>query len=292
MRVIVHIALAITGLLATIRSGAQGIPPAEPERVRGIEGRVALYASTNANREAAAWFPADTVFIVSGTLKEDVWVPVEAPEGLNVWLYRDLVRSGCVVSDKSLVRAGPGLTYPYIATLNQGDTVETRGSYGDWLKIKPPPGLRFWVLRDQVEALAMASSETGTSENADGHAKESAILAFTNILATPPAAEENPTAAVPPPELGSFTLEARSDQGRRITLTGVLDWGTVGAVQTPFCIVARDANGDSLPTCHLLAAESAYSSHIGETVTVEGTAWYVRNAELPLVIPTRIRTGN
>lgn len=290
MRAFKHIIGMFAVLLATVCAHAQTDPQAGPDRVRGIEGRVAIYASTNAPREVLAWLPPDTVLTVYGALKEDVWVPVEAPAALNAWIYRDLVRGGCVAADKSRVRAGPDLTYPSVATLDKGDPVEIRGSYGDWLKIKPPAGLNFWVLRDQVEALASSATENDADSDPGRAAEGSAILAFTNILAE---AQAGPAAqaVTPPPELVGFTLEDKPGQGRRATFTGVLDWGTVGSVQTPFCIIAKQADGDLLPACHLLAPEQTYSSHVGETITVEGTAWQVRNTELPVVIPLSIRIG-
>ena len=291
-----YIGIVMSALFACFCGQAAPDVPAEPDRVRGIEGRVPVYASTNANREAVAWLPADTLFTVRGPLNDvDAWVPVDAPDNVFVWIYRDLVRDGRVVADKSRVRAGAALTYPHVASLDRGERVEVRGSFGDWLKIKPPPGLNFWVLRDHVEPLAESSGEAPAAEEPalealSPPAGESAILAFTNLLeaAVVQPSTSTPSPA-PPPELGGYVLEESPDQGKRVVVEGTLDWGGVGSVRAPFCLVAKQPDGDMLPVCHLLAPELTYGPHIGAALRVEGTRWRVKGSTLPVVLPSSMR---
>jgi hypothetical protein len=251
-------------------------------RVRVIEGRVAIFASTNAVREAVAWQPSGTELVVRGELSDEAWVCVDPPENVNVWVYRELVKDGRVLADKSRVRSGAGLAFRPVGSLSKGDRVEVRGTYGDWLKVKPPPDVRFWVLRDQVEPLASAAPE-GTETNLMDEGISGSV---TNgpVASVPPA----PTAAVPP-ELSGFVLDRTQEQGAQIILSGTLDWGTVGVVAAPFCLVARTADGDTVPVCHLMAPMLTYSPLIGATVEVEGTSWRVKGAEWPVVIPSAVR---
>lgn len=266
-------------------------------RVRGIEGRVAVYATTNRLREAVAWLPSGAEFSVRGDLSdEDVWVRIEPPESVSVWVYRELVREGVVQADKVRVRAGAGLNGRPVGTLNKGDRVEVRGTYGDWLRIKPPPGSDFWVLRDQVEQLAVMPSEgagdaTGVSPGAaaglQGVATNGALASLaggvTNAAAMPLLAVR------PPPELSGYALVSAPGQGQRVSLTGLLDWGTVGAVEAPFCLIEQTAEGETRPVCHLLARTTEAKPLVGAAVTVEGTRWLVKGSELPVIVAESVR---
>lgn len=77
-----------------------------------------------------------------------------------------------------------------------------------------------------------------------------------------------------------------------VILSGILDWGAVGAVTAPFCLVARQSDGDTAPVCHLIASTQTYSPHVGSLVVVEGTHWRVKGSDLPVVIPTTLRVQN
>ena len=277
---------------------------AEPLRVRGIEGRVAVYALTNTPRDVVTWLPADTVFTVKGALTDHPWVCVLPPEAVSVWIYRELVRDGFVVADDSQIRAGAGMSFRPIASVDSGERVAVRGVYGDWLKIEPPAGILFWVLRDQVEPLA-----TGAASNEIAPPITDVFTcmleALTNEATTfgtssPPVTEAvscrletpaTPVQVAPPPELAGYVLDQIQGQGERVVLKGTLDWAGLSSVSAPFSLVARQTDGDSVPVCLLLAPEITYGPHVGSSVTVEGTRWFVKGSVLPLVIPLGLHVG-
>lgn len=298
--------LRVAGLLAARAAGeALAEDESEPSSVRGIDGRVAVYAVTNTPREAVAWLSSDTVLTLPDGLSDDPWLRIEPPEAVSVWIYRELVRDGQVLADKSQVRAGAGMAYRPVASLDRGTRVEVRGIYGDWLKIKPPPDVGFWVLRDQVEPLA--ELPTGEAAEASGSdlltgilvalTNETSSLTFTNsapAMTAPQPAAPLPAALpakarVQPPELAGYVLEETEGQGEHVLLKGTLDWGGIGAVSAPFSLVARQPDGDTEPVCHLLVPELTYGPRIGASVTVEGTRWRVRGSRLPFVIPHTVR---
>ncbi len=270
--------------------------------VRGIQGRLALYAATNPPLEAVAWLPAETVLAVVGGLSDAPWMPVEAPDTVALWIYRDLVRDGEVLADKSLVRAGAGMTFRPLATLARGTPLQVRGMYGDWLKIAPPPGVTFWVLRDQVEPLAEWPPDSTAPQT-----PPDLYSALLDDLTRPPAQQPEPDAppeartpeieppavtprsVARPPELTGFLLDETVAQGERVTLRGTLDWGGMDPVSAPFCLVTRESDGDAAALCNLLAPEITYGPHIGAEATVEGTRWFVKGARLPFVIPLTVR---
>jgi len=270
--------------------------------VRGIQGRLALYAATNPPLEAVAWLPAETVLVVVGELTDAPWTPVEAPDTVALWIYRDLVRDGEVLADKSLVRAGAGMTFRPLASLARGTPVQVRGMYGDWLKIAPPSGMTFWVLRDQIEPLAEWPPDSTAPQT-----PPDLYSALIDALTRPPAQQPEPDAppdahppeieppaappraVVRPPELTGFLLDETVAQGERVTLRGTLDWGGMDPVSAPFCLVTRESDGDAVALCNLLAPELTYGPHIGAEATVEGTRWFVKGARLPFVIPLTVR---
>ncbi len=275
-------------LIASLVAVSAMAEEAEPCRVRVIEGRAAVFASTNAVREALAWLPSGTEFVVRGELTDGAWVCVEPPDHVSVWIYRELVRDGVVLADKSRLRSGAGLTFRPVGSLNKGDRVEVRGSYGDWLRIKPPPEVCFWMLRDQVEPLAAMQPEGAdtnlTAEVGVVSVTNAPVFAASNVVvrAEPVAVLTRPV----PAELRGYVLDNTQEQGVPVMLSGILDWGTVGAVAAPFCLVARQADGDTAPVCHLMAPALTYSPHVGSTVSVEGTRWRVKGSDLPVVIPS------
>ena len=264
--------------------------------VRGVEGRVAVYASTNAVREAVVWMPSGTEFAVKGELADEneaVWIRIEPPPNTCVWVYRDLVRSGVVQANKVRVRAGAGLNFHAVGVLNKGDRVDVRGTYGDWIKIKPPDGIDFWVLRDQVEPLASLPPEGVAADTNAVMETEAFAAAESNIVPAWVAATNlplPPAAVRPPPgEIAGFQLLDAPDQGERVLLTGVLDWGVVGVVNVPFSLTVQQADGDMRPVCHLIASASVANPLVGTTVSVAGTRWRVQGSDLPLVVVESLR---
>jgi len=271
----------------------------ETNIVRGIEGRLPVYATTNAVREAVVWMPSGSELTVRGELADEaVWVRVEPPAGAVVWVYRDLVRNSVVQANKVRVRAGAGLAFHVVGVLNKGDRVEVRGSYGDWVKISPPPEIAFWVLRDQVEPLAVQPAEGVAATNAVQDIGMMIVTELSNSVSSEafasvgaPATNDAPIPLfhAPPAEIAGFPLREGVQQGERVVLTGVLDWGVVGEVNAPFSLTVRQADGDMRPVCHILVPSTLANPLVGSTVSVVGTRWFLRNSGLPVVAAESVR---
>jgi len=277
-------------------AAAHGETPAT--RVRVIEGRVAIYASTNEAREAVGWVPAGTELAVCGELTDEgTWVRVEPPESVSVWIYRELVRDGVVTANKSRVRTGAGLNFRAIATLNRGERVEVRGSYGDWLRIRPPENLAVWVLRDQVEPLAEMPpeglpEEEGTAPPAADSADPAVATPGPTNVPDRALAPVAPASNVPvPAALMGAALEDVPGQGLRALMTGILDWGGVGGFAAPFCLVAPQTDGGSQPVCHLVVPLALGAPLVGAPVVVEGTRWRLKGVEIPVIVVETLREG-
>ena len=132
----------------------------------------------------------------------------------------------------------------------------------------------------------VGANEAGTWTDA-GPAGATVAGVETNQVAVPSRATRPP-----PPELAGYALSDAPDQGMRVILTGLLDWGTVGAVAAPFCLIARQPDGETRPVCQVLAPAAAVNPLVGDTVVVEGTRWCVKGAELPVVIADTVRAAD
>lgn len=273
-----------------------------PAIVRGIDGRLAVYAFSNTSSEVVAWLSANTTLKVKGALTDNQWLCVEPTDSMNVWVYRELIRDNRIHADKSQIRAGIGMNSRPVARLNKGMSVEVRGTYGEWLKIKPPDGVVFWVLREQVEPVAdnfqldveeypfpntgLVSVDQITRGTLD---LDTAALRDTNALTIKVTGE---TCAPPTPVLRGLAADDMAVvQGRSATFTGLLDWGSVGMSAFPYCITRIKENGESTPICHLSGSVEISDDLIGTTVTVEGTCWFTKESPLPVLVPHVISSG-
>lgn len=84
------------------------------------------------------------------------WVEVAAPEQASLWVTKSFVQqpANTIGANRVNVRAGPGINYNVVCTLELGATVEPRGEeIAEWLKIAPPAAARLWISRDYVEIL-------------------------------------------------------------------------------------------------------------------------------------------
>ena len=84
------------------------------------------------------------------------WVEVAAPEQASLWVTKSFVQqpANTIGANRVNVRAGPGINYNVVCTLELGATVEPRGEeVAEWLKIAPPAAARLWISRDYVEIL-------------------------------------------------------------------------------------------------------------------------------------------
>lgn len=92
----------------------------------------------------------------------DEWVEVAAPEQASLWVTKSFVQmpANTIGANRVNVRAGPGINYNVVCTLELGEKVEPRGEeVAEWFKIAPPAAARLWISRDYVEIVPAASPE-------------------------------------------------------------------------------------------------------------------------------------
>lgn len=83
--------------------------------------------------------------------EEGQWYKIMLPKNTQCFVRQDFVAQGVVLSDNLRVRAGAGLNYSVLGTLNAKDQVQVVGREGDWLKIAPPANCSGWISKQYVQ---------------------------------------------------------------------------------------------------------------------------------------------
>ena len=83
------------------------------------------------------------------------WFSVELPEGIPAYIHRAFVGEtvegwALVKGERVQVRVRPSDGATSWGALSEPDKVRVLGSYGEWIKIQPPPFCRGWVHKEYV----------------------------------------------------------------------------------------------------------------------------------------------
>jgi uncharacterized protein YgiM (DUF1202 family) len=133
------------------------------------------------------------VLFVSQT--EGDWAAIAPPDRIDLWLNKDFIEGNRVLARSIQVRAGPGIQYDVVGTLERGAPVMPRGEEGEWARIAPPSSATLWVRKADLSAV-QARTEEPIREVAPVVRPEPAAVAS---AAPAPAPETKPAIAPPPP---------------------------------------------------------------------------------------------
>jgi uncharacterized protein YgiM (DUF1202 family) len=157
-----------TLLLGAALGAAAAAPLSAQTPVRVTADHVNLRAKALLTAEVVAQAAYDerlTAFEIG-----DEWVEVAAPDQASLWITKSFVQApaNTIGANRVNVRAGPGIAYNVVCTVELGETVEPRGEeVAEWLKIAPPASARLWISRDYVEILSeTAAAAPGTEKSA------------------------------------------------------------------------------------------------------------------------------
>ncbi len=78
---------------------------------------------------------------------------VQAPTGMNVYIFRSFVLDNVVEGNKVNIRLSPELTSPIVGYMTSGDRVNGKisGKNHKWLEFSPPQGVHFFVAKEYIE---------------------------------------------------------------------------------------------------------------------------------------------
>ncbi len=132
-------------LLAVVVSAAD----ADNITAKVLGQRVNLRASAATTSEVVGQMSDGEVLQVKSVGEQ--WVEVVPPEFVEFWVHRDFVNEGRIVGNKVNVRAGPGINYTVVGTLERDTGISSKGSFGEWIRVAPFPEASLWVSKDLVE---------------------------------------------------------------------------------------------------------------------------------------------
>lgn len=208
------------------------------------------------------------------------WVGVQAPDTLDVWVSGEYVENGVVVPTKLNVRSGPSLNYPVVAVLSNGDTVEVRSEFNEWLKIAPPAECLIWISRDYVEFINLPAPAPVTAKVSDERAEEVAEPDPAEP-AEQQVAESGPGQESPPPI--KLVLDQSRQQAVYVEIPGVLRRANPGLYQ-----LVLIENGMEQPICLVRGREDQMDQCINRMVMIKGLRYWVKDVDIPVVQPEKI----
>ena len=260
--------------------------------------RVNLRAKPDLSAEVVSQANAgDRLAVVS---LQDGWVGVTPPAGVDVWAHRDFIKDGTSTVKSLNLRAGPGINYSIVGTLNRGEAVEVRGQFGEWIKVAADRAT-LWVSSEFVDVVTpvrmgepipvpVAASDVAPSTPTTESASEgSVVLPAPEPVAMAgvqePAPVLAPSAKAPPADLRLVPLEG---QGRLVQREGELKPAPLlFGRPSSFRLVKRE--GVQLVTiCYVRGNTAQLNSLMNENLIVHGREYWVQGIRQPVVVLERI----
>ena len=298
----------VTGL--TVLALTLSVSMAE-NRVRVTGERVNLRSGPGTGSEVISQVSAGEILGVDGI--EGEWTRVVPPEGVNLWVYGELIQDGIVAVPKLMVRGGPGINYKAVGHLVEGNKVTIRGEHTGWLSIAPPPGCHLWIHSAYVEnaaAPAVAAPAAGTSRPDDntkpvrlvvpstgGEEGKSVALVSPQKPAKPlspavgrPAAGDRRIVTVKPPVIDPRMLVPSREQGRPVDMSGLLRPAGRAVWRRPsrYRLVQRDNQGRAVTVCYVIGNEAQLDRLLGKNLDISGKEYWVQGVRHPAIAVERV----
>jgi len=269
---------------------------AQPERYVRTTAATKLSNLPDKQGLAVASLPAGTLLAVYA--EKAGWLSVEAPQGMNVWVFGQYLRAtqqagvAEVTGNGVLMRPKPASTndsFPLEQRLHEGDRVRVIGRHEaskslseDWVKIISPPGVRAWIATSETGAVE--ASVDARSAWMDAAKKSTAAVALFDLRAgqpvggnvagdatksdaTKPAATTGGAAAATKaqaaPAQGSWDAAERAYEAAKVADNP--NWTAVRAGFEGY--LAQNPNGASSSTAKLRLEQISYHQEIARLKT-------------------------
>ncbi|MFH0878640.1 MAG: SH3 domain-containing protein [Lentisphaerota bacterium] len=227
---------------------------------------------------------------------QDEWVEVIPPAKIDLWVHRDFMSDGTVTANKLYVRGGPGINYSVVGTLVKGDTMTTRGEFGEWIKVAPLPSTSLWINRSFVQIVMPDKPQPPPATTAalpppdiSPPMVQTSMYSPVKIPPSKPGAsrltvkDEKPV--VPPADLDLIPLDG---QGRFVQREGLLRYvGFVFGRPSRYRLV-RYEDQQLRTLCYVRGNNNQLHSFLGQTLLIRGREYWVKGIDDPVVIPEQI----
>ena len=271
---------------------------AAPRQVRVTTDSVNIRSKPSLQSEVMDQASLGENFAVLGRSDDAEWLRIKPPDRIDVWVYAELVRDSEVAVSRLRVRAGPGINYTPVGTLNSGTKLTVRGEQGDWLKIAPPAVCAIWINAKYTERFVTVQPEVDDDSKAwQSTQTHRSVDAPTSEEKPPPAPVKPSTTVDTETHLPNWaesqtsprpreSLTTKKAQAPISTYIGVLRPAGMTFWRKPsrYRLISRDARGRAVTRCYLRADETMLESFKGKRVEVCGAEHWVQGVRRPVMV--------
>lgn len=259
--------------------------------------RVNLRARPDTSAEVVVQANAGDRFIVVSTQAD--WVAITPPDSVDFWAHRDFVKDGVSTVNKLNLRAGPGINYSIVGSVDSGARLDVRGQFGEWVKVAPSNGA-LWVSRELVDVVTSVRAVSPPVPVASSSVSEpvappllppaEAAPALGGAVAPLPPQPVQPSqapvrAAPPPSDLKLVPLEG---QGRQVQREGELKPAPFLFGRPSAFRLVKKEGVQMLTVCYVRGNTAQLNSLMNETLTIFGREYWVQGVKQPVVVLERI----
>lgn len=245
-----------TAVIAAALLLGQTAMAGEALKLRVTGDNVSVRAKSSPTAEVVG--KVNTGDILDGFETEGDWRHIALPSNINCWVAAEFVNNG-VTRDRVNARSGPGRSFSSLGVLDPGTTLVVRDQKDKWLRIVPPAGVSGWISSRFVAP------------------------------AVPP--QPAPTMPQPPPPPTDVTpkLQPQATQGQ--TTAG---WEGIVATAGLFASgpakyrLVKKVKDDRQIVCYLRGNNEQLDSFKGRAVRVQGREYWLKETNVPLVVPETI----
>ena len=124
-------------------------------RMQPISAGVSIYSRPSPDAQRLGSANMGEILFVSRM--EGDWAALSPPDRIGLWLNKDFVEGNRVVARSIQLRAGPGIQYDVVGSLERGAPVMPRGEEGEWCQIGPPSSATVWMKKADLKEVQMDS---------------------------------------------------------------------------------------------------------------------------------------
>lgn len=258
--------------------------------------RVNLRARPDTSAEVIVQANAGDRFTVVSTQAD--WVAIVPPESVDFWAHRDFVKDGVSTVNKLNLRAGPGINYSIVGSVESGVKLDVRGQFGEWMKVAPSNGV-LWISRELVDVVtsvraasppvpvAVEESEpAGPPLLPPAEAAPALGEVIAPISPQPMQPSQSPARAAPPPS--DLTLVPLEGQGQRVQREGELKPAPFLFGRPSAFRLVKKEGVQMVTVCYVRGNTAQLNSLMNETLTIFGREYWVQGVKQPVVVLERI----
>jgi hypothetical protein len=267
---------------------------AASKQVRLKADRVVLRLQPSFRAEVVTQVSKGDILVSNGV--EGDWVQVLPPADVYYYVHSRYVEKGIVTGARVRMRTGAGVGHAIVDELKEGERIDIKGVWDEWVKLKPPLGCTLWVHKTLVEDVFAPPSAPPkpvkvivTPVAKPEQKKAPAPVKRPVVVATAPVAVgPGPKAAETPAVIKKEGLVPLPGQGRLKSYEGVLDKKGVltGEIRKYRLVGSNDRRRKTV--CYVMGNKAQLSELVGSAIVVAGREYWILGEKLPILVAEEI----